>query len=280
MLGRPIPAFEPRSSPAHRPDTVLDGWATPDFTVRAASVRGYLHRYHGVAREDDFVVATDPESGVVAAAVADGVSTAPLAHLGATLACRAAVEFLLRGPADAPDWPEMVRWASWTLVEYAARQSDGNGTDPAEAERLLATTLVAAVVRPGTPARASLFGVGDSGAWVLRGERWELVVGGKNDLLEDVLASEVTPLPRVPASVVPVHVELPPDAVLVLGTDGFGDPLGDGHGQVGRLFAGHLGSPPPALGLAHLLDFSRETFDDDRTLVAVWPRGTGGSERL
>jgi hypothetical protein len=25
------------------------------------------------------------------------------------------------------------------------------------------------------------------------------------------------------------------------------------------------------LGLAHVIGFSRETFDDDRTLLAVWP---------
>jgi hypothetical protein len=41
--------------------------------------------------------------------------------------------------------------------------------------------------------------------------------------------------------------------------------------MVGQLFAEHLHIPPPALAFAHLLDFSRETFDDDRTLVAVWP---------
>jgi hypothetical protein len=33
--------------------------------------------------------------------------------------------------------------------------------------------------------------------------------------------------------------------------------------------------PLPGRALAHLLDFSRETFDDDRTLVALWPRLPG-----
>jgi hypothetical protein len=68
-------------------------------------------------------------------------------------------------------------------------------------------------------------------------------------------------------------VALAPGEVLLVGTDGFGDPLGAGDGAVGALFAGALRVPPPPLGLAHLLDFSRETFDDDRTLVAVWPLG-------
>ncbi|MGH3832079.1 MAG: hypothetical protein ACRDRS_16810 [Pseudonocardiaceae bacterium] len=60
--------------------------------------------------------------------------------------------------------------------------------------------------------------------------------------------------------------------VLLVGTDGFGDPLGDGSGLVGDLFREVLASPPPPLGLAHALDFSRETFDDDRTLLVVWPQ--------
>jgi hypothetical protein len=31
-------------------------------------------------------------------------------------------------------------------------------------------------------------------------------------------------------------------------------------------------APPSLIEFAHAVDFSRETFDDDRTLVAVWPR--------
>ena len=31
-------------------------------------------------------------------------------------------------------------------------------------------------------------------------------------------------------------------------------------------------SVPSLIEFAHAVDFSRETFDDDRTLVAVWPR--------
>jgi hypothetical protein len=31
-------------------------------------------------------------------------------------------------------------------------------------------------------------------------------------------------------------------------------------------------SVPSLIEFAHAVDFSRETFDDDRTVVAVWPR--------
>jgi hypothetical protein len=62
--------------------------------------------------------------------------------------------------------------------------------------------------------------------------------------------------------------------VLVIGTDGLGDPLGGGEGGVGNLLREVLtGSGTPSLiEFAHAVDFSRETFDDDRTLVAIWPR--------
>lgn len=51
-------------------------------------------------------------------------------------------------------------------------------------------------------------------------------------------------------------------------------PLGTGHGGVGNLFGDVLTGPwvPSLIEFAHEVDFSRETFDDDRTLVAVWPK--------
>ncbi|MFI7469120.1 hypothetical protein [Nonomuraea sp. NPDC049646] len=60
--------------------------------------------------------------------------------------------------------------------------------------------------------------------------------------------------------------------VLLVGTDGFGDPLGDGDVRVGALFAEHLAEPPSPLRLAHLPGFSGKAFDGDRTPLAPWPR--------
>ncbi len=78
-------------------------------------------------------------------------------------------------------------------------------------------------------------------------------------------------LPRVPSDVRVHTVLVSGSDRLLIGTDGFGGPLGDGTGPVGRLFAEHLAPSLEPRGLAHLLDFSRETFDDDRTLLVVWP---------
>ncbi len=277
MIGTPVAEFEPRPphSSGYRPDFAADGWSTEHLAVRAASVRGYQHRHDGTPRQDDFALAAHPGSGAVVAAVADGVANAELAHLGATLVCRSAVDQLLHALDDndsaAPDWPNLMSCAGWALVDFAARQPATDGeADPDRAERLLATTLVVALVRPvpGGGAIAELARVGDSAAWLLRDDRWLPVFAGDGD---ELINPVVSALPRVPAELAGSTVELAPGDVLLLGTDGVGLAVGDGSGQVGAAFAETLRQPPAPLELARLLDFSRETFDDDRTLVAVWP---------
>ena len=160
---------------------------------------------------------------------------------------------------------------STALTSRASRLLDLTSPTEREVENLLATTLVLAVVTPSADGVvAQLVRAGDSGAWLLRGGGYTAVfdVQAPDAAL---LSSAVSPLPRLPSPVVPVTRALSPDTVLLVGTDGFGNPLGDGTGLVGDLFAEALHTPPPALGFAHALDFSRETFDDDRTLVALWP---------
>lgn len=283
MIGTPVARFEPRPprSRTYRPDTVVDGWSTGRLVVRAGSVRGYQHRHDGTPRQDDFSVAWHSSTGAVVVAVADGVSDAELAHVGATLACRTAVEQLMRWLDERgegqPDWADVLRCASWALVEFAKGQPQAgpDEQDAERAERLLATTLVAAVLLPNddgtvtvTSARA-----GDSTAWLLNGREWtELFVEATGDDDQDeLLATSVTALPRLPAEVAAATVELAADGVLLIGTDGVGVPVGDGRGPVGEALAAGVESPPTPLDFAYLLDFSRETFDDDRTLVAVWP---------
>jgi hypothetical protein len=62
---------------------------------------------------------------------------------------------------------------------------------------------------------------------------------------------------------------LEPGDVLPLCTDGLALPPGDGDGEVGRVPARELASPPDVVDFARLLDFSRSTYDD-RSLVAAW----------
>jgi serine/threonine protein phosphatase PrpC len=265
--GPQVPSRAPQTQP-YRPDTVADGWAAAGFEVRAASVRGPGHRASGVPRQDDFALAT--AAGSVIAVVADGVSNAPLSHLGATMVCRTVVDYLQR--ADDPvDWHDLLRCAGWALVEYAGRQL--GETDPQRAETLLASTVVVALVRPDGPGRAvaHLVRVGDSAAWRLRDGGWEPLFTDPADPQDELLPDGVAALPRVPAEVDPVAVTLDADDVLVLATDGFAEPLGPGTGDLGRLFGDALTTPPAMTRLAWMLDFTGGSWDDDRTVLAVWP---------
>lgn len=276
VVDRAIQEFEPRpglTSP-YRPDTVLDGWASAGLVVRACSLRGYAHRYHGRARQDDVALGLNPSTGALALAVADGVSGAPQSHLGASVVCRAAVDFLVSAASEADvDWERLLQQAAAQMVE-AAHAMLGVERDAAIAERLLASTLVSGLVtpQPDGSLHVSLVQVGDSSAWVLsREHEYRALVPAKVER-DGLVDSRVVPLPRVPAEIAPAIGRVLPGEVLLVGTDGFGDALGDGEGLIGALFAERLAGPPSMVEFAHLLDFSRETFDDDRTLVAVWPK--------
>ncbi|WP_229074271.1 protein phosphatase 2C domain-containing protein [Actinoplanes sp. DH11] len=280
VIGTPVDEFEPRppESVSYRPDLVVDGWASEDLIVRAASTRGYLHRYRGTPRQDDLAVAFEPRTGSVVFAVADGLSSARHGHVGSSAACRAAVTAMVSALEADPqagrpliDWQGLVDQAAWQLIAQA-RTLLGPDTEPAVAERDFATTLVAGMVRPtaqGT--EVSLIQVGDSSAWILADGRYQCMLKSKYTADPEVVSSATAALPRTPR-VTPRGGLLQPGEVLLIGTDGFGDPLGDGTGEVGRHFAEVLTRAPNPLSFAGSLDFSRETFDDDRTLIAIWPR--------
>ncbi|MCC3653387.1 protein phosphatase 2C domain-containing protein [Streptomyces sp. S07_1.15] len=279
VLGKPSAHVEPKPPPGdpYRPDTLFDGWSAPELTVRLASVRGDQHRFDGRPRQDDVVVAWHEPSATVVFAVADGVSAAAQSHVGAALVCRTAVNDLLVQLGEdrpGPDWTRVLQAARYQLLMRVARGREPDEGDLAEAARTLATTLVAGTVAPaeGGGMHVTLACAGDSSAWCLQQGRFNPLLSDKNSGSGEITSNAVVALPRLSTRSRPLSYTLPADGVLLVGTDGFGDPLGDGSGMVGELFAELAVHPPEPRGLAHLLDFSRETFDDDRTLLAVWPR--------
>ena len=102
--------------------------------------------------------------------------------------------------------------------------------DPVRALQELATTLVCAVIEPAGPGvlRAHIVAVGDSSAWVLTGGEFIEVLGGKTTLDGGLASSAVTALPRQPEHLAPTVFDFLDNAVLLIGTDGIGDPLGNG----------------------------------------------------
>jgi Protein phosphatase 2C len=283
-VGSPSHSAEPSAIAADfrsfpfRPDVVIDGWSTDAVTVRGVSQRGHLHRYNGAPRQDDFVVHQVP-GGRVIVVVADGVSGARQSHIGASAAVKQAASWLrdrLGEDVAQTDWLTLIKNVAWELNEQAQTLLRLAEPDPVRAEEELATTLVCAVIEPidSGGLRAYLVGVGDSGAWLLSSGVFTEILGGKVVSGAEIASSAVTGLPRVPTELAPVVVEVANGDVLLIGTDGIGDPLGSGQGGVGNLLRDVLGasSPPSLIEFAHAVDFSREMFDDDRTLVAVWPR--------
>jgi hypothetical protein len=274
----------PRSGSGARGDTECDGWSTPELTLRSASLRGDSHRYYRQPRQDSTCSTVHEATRAVVFTVADGVSSAESADVGAADACRAAIQAMLAQLDEGRpvlDFPAVASYAADALHWRATGMLRApTPPDPAQVEKLLATTLVAGVARPGRDGVAvSLFRVGDSGAWVLdqAAARFHPLFGSKTGSDVDVVSNAVTALPRLPHALEQTGRTLVPGEVLLVGTDGFGDPLGDGDGQVGTLFARQLSTPPSPLWMAHVLDFSRETFDDDRTLLALWPRVRNGA---
>jgi Protein phosphatase 2C len=284
VVGDPSPDVEPTVVSAgfrmvpFRPDTIVDGWSTESMLVRGASLRGHFHRYNGAPRQDEFALHYLSDGRVVAL-VADGVSQAAQSHVGAGTVVRYAAQWLSTySPSDTAetDWLAFVKSTAWALAEQAQALFGLAEPDPIRAEQEFATTLLCAVIEPAgvDQLRAYVVGVGDSEAWLLRDGEFVAILGGKSVGAGGISSSAVSGLPRVPTHVEPAVVEFGRAEVLLLGTDGIGDPLGDGSGGVGNLFRELLGNPaPPSLiEFAHAVDFSRETFDDDRTLVAVRPR--------
>ena len=281
-VGVPGPEFEAQAPGQYSydfPDSECDGWSNAMLTMRFASVRGARHRYYRQPRQDAVRAAVHETTGGLVFAVADGVSSASSAELGAIEACRAAVERtldLLSARQQPLDFVNVARHAAERLRQLA--QWRLGGAQPPEESvvaGLYATTLVVGAVRPdGDGCTVELCRIGDSGAWLMEPatRRYQPLFPSKTGSDALLVTNEVAPLPRVPERLDGISTPLVPGRVLLVGTDGFGDPLGDGDGQVGALFAGQLAVPPPPLWFGHLLDFSRETFDDDRSLLAVWPR--------
>jgi serine/threonine protein phosphatase PrpC len=276
VVDKPILDFEPRP-PADRPyspDTICDGWSTDRIKLRMASVRGYSHRYRGTPRQDDAEVVYDLASDSVILAVADGISSAPHSHIGARVACRSAVDAIMRSlrrrGAGSVDWLEIMNLVSGELIREAAELLGKAHVTADAAADCLGTTLIAGyILQDAAELTINVARVGDSNSWMLKQDTYYPIFSVKNT--DDLVSSVVSSLPIIPRDISISEASIENNSVLLLGSDGFGDPLGEGDGMVGELFADHLSAAPPPRMFAQLLDFSRETFDDDRTLVGIWP---------
>ena len=283
-----------------RADTNLDGGRIGILDVRAASVRGRSHRFglnavRGRARQDEYCLSASTDGRWLVAAVADGVSQSDKSHVAATIAARRGCQLVVDAlnnsvQPNALAWTEEIaprisgyivhEAAKMQLVELGVEDKD-DATLARDVADSMATTAIFAIVDTvpsdaGEVAFVVAVLAGDSAAWKLAAREWRPLTGVKNADTE-IASMAVRPLPLASKCLV-IDGTLQSGEALILMTDGLGDPLGSGQGDVGAFFATQWQTPPDAHVFAAQLDFFRRSFDDDRTAVAIWLADTPRDE--
>lgn len=250
-----LPAGEPPASWGI-PDHHQSEFDTPRLDVRAASSRGLMHRHAGTERQDEYSVTWHPDTGTLLAVVCDGVGQYPLSQRVAARVC-----------ADLPDvYAEshslrdaLLRVNSFLLSDRTRRGIEG------------ATTVVAvAVTTSGDDLRADWAVVGDSSAWKLdhATATWTSVTESPEaELLHDTSVGSL-PDPQLSAVLDGTFTLTGP---IFLMTDGVSGPL-TGSAEVARSLAQWWSTPPHILEFAAQVAFARKSHQDDRTVVAIWPK--------
>ncbi|MBA9002500.1 protein phosphatase 2C domain-containing protein [Thermomonospora cellulosilytica] len=271
-------AGEPRGLPQVEqavPDTVLDLADFDGLAVRAASLRGDDHRWTGKPRQDSlglWTVSRQDRPDLLVAAVADGVGSRSLSHLGSSWACRLFREQIAAHAAEVLVQDDIEDLGRRIAERIAAAMIERAGREGLE-RRELSTTLVGAAVEltpPPGPRRCFLVRVGDSTAYLLReGGFGEAFDDARDD--EEIVGSATAALPTSVGRVQTAVETVGADDVLVLCTDGLVGPMRNDEVR-DRLVRCWSGPVPGALEFGWQVGFRARSFGDDRTAVCVWGR--------
>lgn len=278
----------------HQRDIVIDGVtlcdqdAEPALHLRAASIRGLSHRHYGKVRQDDYAFRATEDGRWLVIAVADGVSAGENSHMAAEIVvvegCQQLADMLAVTSPEQVDWAGLLHDLSNRILdrgqsELARAGSAVTDLSDRDVARTMATTALFAVIGLATEGSDNVRPVyslahGDTGAWLLSPSEevpWRPLGQVKAVDGSGVVSSSTFALPLIPEAIAPAVVTaLRPGHALVLMTDGIGDPLGSGTGEVGQFLAAEWATPPAPLEFAAQLDFARKSYDDDRTAVVVW----------
>ncbi|MGW1861589.1 protein phosphatase 2C domain-containing protein [Streptomyces collinus] len=302
-----LPAVDPDDLAELVPDTVLDGARYGACTLRAVSLRGDSARYRGEQRRDALLTARfgTGEQALVLVAVATGARATPYAHLAAAEACqligravgrshqRLAEDIRAGRRGDLKSGLHRLTDRGLGKLRASAVEQD---LDPEEYAASLRCLLLPA--DPDCRTRV-FFGVGDGGLFRLRDGEWQdieprvapadttgepvLSFGSppaetpEGDRLTMDLGIPTPPSPYEPAPEPPrepfrfrASVARPGD-VLVMGTEGFAEPL-RGEPALGAYLARRWSDRTPPGLAAFLADVQVRVkgYADDRTAAAVW----------
>jgi len=247
-------------------DTAMD-WLDDELgQIRAASVRGHIHRYLEEVRQDNFAFSRG--ANYLALAVSDGVGNAKVSHLGSALASRTIVEneALLGDVVAAKVAGKVSLRDIATLLYSVAVDNDVNGSE-------VSTTLTVAVVLD-TPSRIGettvvLAQIGDSPAFKLSEGAWiELSYPALEARHGELIDNSVNPLPEHHMASVWVETFRPGESLLLV-SDGVSDPVKSNTEYARALGALWKNEAPSPADLLKVLDATVKSFDDDRTLIGI-----------
>jgi hypothetical protein len=264
--GRTATAIGP-CAPTYHPDSAdheLSECVVPGAQVRAASIRGLMHRYRREPRQDRFSVVCDDATATLVIVVCDGVGEFALSQEAAAfVAMDAPRAYLLHR-----DWQVAIAEVNQGLADVVAGA-------PHRARLLtvpdhkMATTLAAVAIRFGDTQRvASIAWAGDTSVWFLDKDGWELLTNNGPDDPNAPDSGRVRALPNADPRLTVIEKELSNGALFVT-TDGIGNPLRDAP-QVQDRLADWWAVPPDVFTFAREVGFARKSHLDDRTAVGVW----------
>lgn len=247
------------------PDHVLAEYSTADLDIRAASVRGLMHRYRAQPRQDAFSVSHDRHSDTTVVVVSDGVGSLPRSHEAAYfVADRLPAHFW-----EQRNWDAAIKAVNAELQELVERTLAGVHPDERDGDGM-ATTVVAVAFVPGDGGRRALIARSDdSTVWWLGPDRtWSVASADQDDAA--VHTGSVRALPAAAPRLHHTEIAFEAGALFVM-TDGVGVPLAQS-GEVQRTLASWWSTPPTIFEFGSQVGFARKTHMDDRTVVGVWLR--------
>jgi serine/threonine protein phosphatase PrpC len=258
-IGACAPTYHPDSA-----DHELSECVVPGAQVRAASVRGLMHRYNREPRQDRFSIVYDDATATLVIVVCDGVGQFALSHEAAAFVA-----------SDAPraylvhrDWHAAVAEVNRGLTDLAEAAAHRTRMVSVP-QHGMATTLAAVAIRfEETRRTASIAWTGDTSVWFLDKRGWESITDDGPDDRDAPDSGRVKALPNADPRPTVIERELP-DGALFVTTDGIGNPLRDAE-QVQEALADWWATPPDVFTFARQVGFARKSHLDDRTAVGAW----------
>lgn len=242
------------------PDSVLDGGRLGPVEVLAASVRGSSHRHYG-SRREDAVAVTELDNRYIVAVVADGVGSTRDSHEASHRAVRHLIQ-VITNQVTSREVPSLGGLQTAFDEVNGAIEKLGTGA---------ATTLTAVVLDTVNPDGQGhtyhLAQLGDSPAAVLTDGRFRRVFTDEPDGAVHSTTTHALPISDLSA------LRLAPGILrvgesLFLASDGIAD-LWEAD-DVQEYLATRWAEPPSGVNFLTQLQLRRKSFDDDRSVVAMW----------